>query len=95
MKKKNMDECRIDMCHMQSLDMKFYLHALGSFNHVSTHWAYGTWLLDSTIKKGQKLFTKKNPCFEKLQRKVESNYDGFKIAIECPYESPKLWQDLT
>jgi hypothetical protein len=26
---------------------------------------------------------------------VESNYDGFKIAIECPYESPKLWQDLT
>jgi hypothetical protein len=26
---------------------------------------------------------------------VEANYDGFKIAIECPYESPKLRQDLT
>jgi hypothetical protein len=26
---------------------------------------------------------------------VEANYDGFKIAIESPYKSPKLWQDLT
>jgi hypothetical protein len=41
-----------------SLDKNFYLDALCSFNRVSTHWAYGTCLFDSTIKKGQKLITK-------------------------------------